>query len=146
MWAFSLVAGGYSLVSVPELLIVAASVVELWLWGVRASVVAAGGLSSCGSRTPEYRLSSCGTRAWWPCGMWDLPGPGIEPLSSALQGRFVITSPTWGSPYSLLLNPTSLGVFNSSILHPLCSVILIGSGTHGWGKLSQLEGSLRFVI
>ena len=85
--------------------------------------------------------------------MWDLPGPGIEPLSSALQGRFVITSPTWGSPYSLLLNPTSLdvlifslGVFNSSILHPLCSVILIGSGTHGWGKPSQLEGSLRFVI
>ena len=50
MWAFSLVAGGYSLVSVPELLIVAASVVELWLWGVRASVVAAGGLSSCGTR------------------------------------------------------------------------------------------------
>ena len=57
---FSSSCRGHSLVSVHGLLIVVASlVVELRLWGVRASVVAAGGLSSCGSRTPEYRLSSC---------------------------------------------------------------------------------------
>ena len=31
--------------------------------GVRASVVVAHGLSSCGSRALERRLSSCGTRA-----------------------------------------------------------------------------------
>ena len=31
--------------------------------GVRAPVVAAWGLSSCGSRAPEHRLSSCGARA-----------------------------------------------------------------------------------
>ena len=31
--------------------------------GVRASVVVAHGLSSCGSRAPERRLSSCGSRA-----------------------------------------------------------------------------------
>ena len=34
-----------------------------WALGVRASVVAARGLSSCGSRAPEHRLSSCGTWA-----------------------------------------------------------------------------------
>ena len=33
-----------------------------WALGVRASVVVAGGLSSCGSRALEHRLSTCG--AW----------------------------------------------------------------------------------
>ena len=34
-----------------------------WALGVRASVVAAHELSSCGSWTLEHRLSSCGARA-----------------------------------------------------------------------------------
>ena len=34
-----------------------------WALGTRASVIAAHGLSSCGSRALECRLSSCGTRA-----------------------------------------------------------------------------------
>ena len=34
-----------------------------WALGARASVVAARGLSSCGSRALERRLSSCGSRA-----------------------------------------------------------------------------------
>ena len=33
------------------------------VWGARASVVVARGLSSCGSRALECRLSSCGTGA-----------------------------------------------------------------------------------
>ena len=28
-----------------------------------------------------------------PCGMWDLPGPGTEPVSPALAGRFLTTGP-----------------------------------------------------
>ena len=39
------------------------------------------------------RLSSCGTRAQLLHGMWDLPGPGIEPMSPALAGRFLTTVP-----------------------------------------------------
>ena len=31
--------------------------------------------------------------------MWDLPGPGLEPVSPALAGRFVITAPP-GKPRS----------------------------------------------
>ena len=27
------------------------------------------------------------------CCMWDLPGPGLEPVSSALSGRFLTTRP-----------------------------------------------------
>ena len=47
------------------------------------SVVAARGLSSYGTRW-----------AWLLCGMWDLPGPEIEPVSPALAGRFLSAVPS----------------------------------------------------
>ena len=56
--------------------------------GAQASVVVARGLSSYGSQALEHRLSSCGARAWLLRGMWDLPGPGLEPVSPALAGGF----------------------------------------------------------
>ena len=61
--------------------------------GTRASVVVAGGLSSCGLWALEHRLSSCGTQALLLRGMWDLPRPGLEPVSPALAGRFLTTEP-----------------------------------------------------
>ena len=63
---------------------------QLWLVG---SVVVARGLSSCGSRALEPRLSS-GTRTQLLCGMWDLPRPGLEPVSPALAGGFLTTAPS----------------------------------------------------
>ena len=51
------------------------------------------GFSSCGSRALECRLSSCGTWALLLHGMWDLPRPGIKPVSPALAGRFLTTAP-----------------------------------------------------
>ena len=60
--------------------------------GVWASVVVARGLSSCGSQVLEQRLSSCGARASLLRGVWDLPGPGIEPVFLALAGRFLTTA------------------------------------------------------
>ena len=56
------------------------------------------GFSSCGTRAPELRLSSCGAWAQLLRGMWDLPGPGIEPMSLALAGGFLTTAPP-GKPY-----------------------------------------------
>ena len=44
-------------------------------------------------RLQTHRLSSCGSRAQLPCGMWDLPRPGHEPMSPALAGRFSTTAP-----------------------------------------------------
>ena len=44
------------------------------------------GLSCC-------RLSNCGSRAQSLRGMWDLPRPGLEPVSPALAGRFSTTVP-----------------------------------------------------
>ena len=71
--------------------------------------------SSCGKRGPLFiavcwpltiaaflvvehrlqmrRLSSCGSRAQLLCGMWDLPRPGLEPVSPALAGGFSTTAP-----------------------------------------------------
>ena len=47
--------------------------------GTWAPVAVARGLSCCGSWALEHRLSSCGAWAWLLCGIWNLPGPEIEP-------------------------------------------------------------------
>ena len=49
--------------------------------------------SCCGAGALELSLSSCGPPAQLPRSMWDLPGPGIEPLSPALAGRFLSAGP-----------------------------------------------------
>ena len=69
-----------------------------WAVGMRASVVVAYELSNCGSRVPERRLSSCGAQAQLLRSMWDLPGPGLEPVSPALAGGFLTTAPP-GKPH-----------------------------------------------
>ena len=69
------------------------------LQGTQASVVVAhtlssfdsqalgsSGFSSCGLRALERRLSSCGAQAQLLHSMWDLPGPGIKPVSPACAG------------------------------------------------------------
>ena len=80
--------------------------------------------SSCGKRGPLFiavrrpltiaaslvaehrlqmrRLSNCGSRAQLLRDMWDLPRPGLEPVSPALAGRFLTTAPQ-GKPYTTVL-------------------------------------------
>ena len=53
-------------------------------------------------RLQTHRLSSCGSRAQLLRGMWDLPRPGLEPMSPALAGRFSTTAPP-GKPETLIL-------------------------------------------
>ena len=73
--------------------------------GAWASVVAARRLSSCGSRALNRRLSSCGAQAQLLHGVWDLPGPGFEPVSPALAGGFLTTvSPGKSLPICLNMN------------------------------------------
>ena len=79
--------------------------------------------SSCGKRGPPFiavrgpltvaasliaehrlqtrRLSNCGSRAQLLRGMWDLPRPGLEPVSPALAGGFSTTAPP-GKPYLII--------------------------------------------
>ena len=66
-----------------------------WALGTQASVVAARGFSSGGA----CGLSSCGAQAYLLCGMWDLPGPGIKPVSPALAGGLSTTVSPRKSPY-----------------------------------------------
>ena len=54
---------------------------------MRASVVTARGLHSYDLWAVEHQLSSCGTQAQLPQGMWNLPEPGIELGRPALAGR-----------------------------------------------------------
>ena len=44
-------------------------------------------------RLQTRRLSNCGSRAQLLRGMWDLPRPGLEPVTPALAGRFSTTAP-----------------------------------------------------
>ena len=88
-WAFSSCGKrGLLFVVVHRLLIVVASLCcGAWALGMRASVVVAHG------------LSSCGIRAQLLLAMWDLPGPGLEPVCLALAGGFLTTEPQ-GKPLS----------------------------------------------
>ena len=70
-------------------------------------------------RLQTHRLSSCGSRAQLLCGMWDLPRPGLEPVSPALAGRFSITAPP-GKPKSSCnysTHNTDICVFTCSLIY-----------------------------
>ena len=64
-----------------------------WLLLLQITGSRCAAFSSCDSRALERRLSSCGARAQLLRGMWDLPRPGLKPVSSALAGRFLTTVP-----------------------------------------------------
>ena len=68
-------------------------------------------LQSAGFR--EGRLS--GAQALVPCGMGDLSGPGTEPASPALAGRFLTTGPHDVLPV-LSLSITSLSAFSIRLM------------------------------
>ena len=101
---------GLLFVAVLRLLIVVASVCcRAQALGTRASVVVARGLSSCGLLALKLRLSNCGPQVYLLHGMWDLPRPGLEPMSPALAGGFLTTAPP-GKP-SLVSDLSSLFLF-----------------------------------
>ena len=103
-WAFSSCSErGLLFVAVCRLLIAVVSLCcGARALGTRAAVVMARGLSSCGSRALEHRLSSCGARAYLLRGTWDLPRPGLEPMSPALAGGFLTTAPPGKSQLTYL--------------------------------------------
>ena len=89
--------------------------IYLFIFGCVGSSFHARAFSSCGKRGPLFiavrgpfttaappaaghrlqtrRLSSCGSQAQLLRCMWDLPRPGLEPVSPALEGRFSTTAP-----------------------------------------------------
>ena len=109
-------------------ILIATLFIYLFIFGCVGSSVCARAFSSCGKRGPlliaargplfiavrgpftivappvaghrlqTRRLSSCGTRAQPLRGTWDLPRPGLEPVSPALAGRFSTTAPPGKPP------------------------------------------------
>ena len=59
-------------------------------------------------RLQMHRLSSCGSRAQLLCSMWDLPRPGLKPVSHVLAGRFSTTVPP-GKPNREFYNQWYIG-------------------------------------
>ena len=96
--------------------------------------------SSCGKRGPHFiavrrpliiaaslvaehrlqtrRLSSCGSWAQLLRGIWDLPRPGLEPVSPALAGRFSTTAPPGKPSHSFF---TKLGFLFSCFYYSIFS-------------------------
>ena len=66
-------------------------------------------------RLQTRRLSNCGSQAQPLCGMWDLPRPGLEPVSPALAGRFSTTAPP-GKPrdniFNVMMRQSELCIFS----------------------------------
>ena len=59
--------------------------------------------------------------------MWDLPRPGLEPMSPALAGRFSTTAPS-GKPYAWILTNTYY-----------VPVIAVGAGATAVFKTDQVS-------
>ena len=57
-------------------------------------------------------------------GIWDLPGPGIEPVSPALAGGFLTTAPPGKSRFFLLIQSDNY-YFLTSMFRPLTSNVFI---------------------
>ena len=86
-------------------------------WG---SAVAAYGLSSCGSKATERRLSSCGTLD---------PRPGLELVSPALQGGLPIPGPRKPLPCNFGLYPRFLTIMTRylALMESIDIFVLVGS-------------------
>ena len=64
-------------------------------WGFSCSAWAShcGSFSCCDLWALGHGLNCCGPRAYLPCSMWNLPAPGMEPVSPALADGFLNTGP-----------------------------------------------------
>ena len=67
-------------------------------------------------RLQTRRLSNRGSRAQLLCSMWDLPRPGLEPVSPALAGRLLTTATT---VFNLLKGNVIPNQCFSNVLHSL---------------------------
>ena len=105
------------------------------------------GFHSCSSWALEHRLSSWGTWAQLLCSMWDLPRPGIEPMSPALASRVFTTDPLRRPPAILLKNiflnyfiPTSLlSSVQYYIVHELRQGLCGDQEIRFWGDIKRIE-------
>ena len=84
---------------------------------IAASLVTEHRLQTC-------RLSNCGSRAQLLRSMWDLPRPGLEPVSPAMAGRLSTAAPPGKSPAHLLhFHDTNL--LSQSSVHCILPILIM---------------------
>ena len=109
-------------------------------------------LRSVGCRCTGF--GSSGSQAQLPHSMWNLPGPGIEPVSPPLAGGFLTTVPPGKSKTHIYYR--SLGTAYFSIMirvsggcNPVvvwdCSLIRGSAGERTISKLPQVIGRINFL-
>ena len=91
-------------------------------------------------RLQTRRLSSCGSRAQLLRGMWDLPRPGLEPVSPALAGRFSTAVPP-GKPSWEFFAHQNLQIYYILWVAVLDSIIRMD---HNLLNCSPLDGHLGY--
>ena len=84
------------------------------------------GFSGCGRQAPAPGFGSCGSQPWLPRGTWDLPGPGIKPVSPALGGGFLTPGPAGRPPDAFCLGT---GCGRLVVQRPVASAVLLASVT-----------------
>ena len=96
-------------------------------------------------RLQTRRLSNCGSRAHLLRGMWDPPGPGLEPVSPALAGRLSTTVPP-GKPFCpfliglfVFLTLSCVRCLYSLDIHPLSVILFANIFSHSVGCLFVLS-------
>ena len=73
-----------------------------------------------------------------PRGMWDLPGPRINPMSPALAGKFFTTEPPGKSPFYLIFTTI---LWSGNFSH------LFREKTEGQrGKITYISNTVRIYI
>ena len=80
-------------------------------------------------RLQTRRLSNCGSRAQLLRGMWDLPRPGLEPVSPALADRLSTTAPP-GKPSRAFLTLVQRNLCQVCKVHPC--VLDVGTKCVAW--------------
>ena len=82
----------------------------------------------------EHTLSSCGTWTLLLCSKWDLPRPGIKPMSPALAAGFFTTEPPGIQFYKL-----NLMCGRKSSLHLKDLLSFMGSDLAPWDSSQSLK-------
>ena len=81
-------------------------------------------------------FSSCGSWAELLHGMWDLPRPGIEPVSPALAGGFLTTAPPGKCKKGIIVRKVPMKQFHS--------IIFTQGGRHSVdGEFARLSKAMR---
>ena len=95
-------------------------------------------------RLQTRRLSNCGSRAQLLRGMWDLPRPGLDPVSPALAGRLSTTAPP-GKPLEYFIK---ICFTDDSDLHQKLRTTGLGSALEpkGLDKVDNLKTNFHIVL